>query len=111
MTLSSHVLDSVRGVPASGVRVRWERLDTDTWQRVAEAMTDDDGRVTEWADDVRLDRGTHRLVFGTGDYFDGQGRATFYPEVVVVFVVTDDERHHHVPLLLGPYSYTTYRGS
>jgi 5-hydroxyisourate hydrolase len=110
-SLSSHVLDSVRGVPASGVPVRWERLDADTWQPVAEAVTDDDGRVTSWPGDEALGRGTHRLVFGTGDYFAGQDRETFYPEVVVVFAVADTDRHHHVPLLLGPYSYTTYRGS
>ena len=69
-----------------------------------------DGRVAGWADEA-TDEGTHRLVFGSGDYFAGQGVETFYPEVVVVFAVTDPDRHHHVPLLLSPFAYSTYRGS
>ena len=110
MTLSSHVLDGARGVPATGVSVRWERLDGTEWQPVARAVSDQDGRVADWAD-VTTEAGTHRLVFGTGDYFAGQGVTTFYPEVVVVFAVTDPGEHHHVPLLLSPFAYSTYRGS
>ncbi len=111
MTLSSHVLDSTRGMPASGVPVRWERLADGAWEPVADAVTDDDGRVTAWGSTEPLGTGTHRLVFGSGDYFSGRGVETFYPEVVVVFAVTDPGRHHHVPLLLSPFSYSTYRGS
>ncbi|HET6627883.1 MAG TPA: hydroxyisourate hydrolase [Nocardioidaceae bacterium] len=111
MTLSSHVLDGARGVPATGVSVRWERRDGEAWHRVAEAVTGDDGRVTDWGGDRPLDPGTHRLVFGSGDYFSARGVDTFYPEVVVVFAVADGARHHHVPLLLSPFSYSTYRGS
>ena len=110
MSLSSHVLDGVRGVPAAGVPVVWERLVDAAWQPVAQAVTDPDGRVADWADEA-TDEGTHRLVFGSGDYFAGQGVETFYPEVVVVFAVADPDRHHHVPLLLSPFAYSTYRGS
>jgi 5-hydroxyisourate hydrolase len=115
MSLSSHVLDAVRGVPARGVAIRWERRtasdsDSDSdWEPVSEAVTDDDGRVSGWDGDTT--RGVHRLVFGTGDYFAAQDIATFYPEVVVVFEVTDADAHHHVPLLLSPFGYSTYRGS
>lgn len=114
MSLSSHVLDGARGVPAHGVRIRWERLHGGAWELVAEAVTDRDGRVTDWGEtDGRpvTTEGRHRLVFGSGDYFAGQGSATFYPEVVVDFEVTDPDDHHHVPLLLSPFAYTTYRGS
>lgn len=111
MSLSSHVLDSTLGAPAIGVPVRWERLTGDAWQPVAHAVTDDDGRVTGWGVAEPLEVGTHRLVFGSGDYFSGRGVETFYPEVVVVFAVTDTDRHHHVPLLLSPFAYSTYRGS
>jgi 5-hydroxyisourate hydrolase len=111
MTLSSHVLDSTHGMPAAGVPVRWERLAGESWEPVAHEVTDDDGRVTAWHDADRLGAGTHRLVFGSGDYFAGRGVETFYPEVVVVFAVTDPDRHHHVPLLLSPFAYSTYRGS
>jgi len=110
MSLSSHVLDGARGLPASGVRIRWEQLLDEAWQPVAEAATDDDGRVAEWRG-AATPMGIHRLVFGSGDYFASQGTATFYPEVVVVFEVADAEAHHHVPLLLSPFAYSTYRGS
>ena len=110
MTLSSHVLDATRGRPATGVRVRWDRLDGGRWTEVATAVTDDDGRVTDWGG-ASPGPGTHRVVFGSGDYFAARTEETFYPEVVVVFEVTDAAQHHHVPLLLSPFAYSTYRGS
>src|SRR5215510_8536149 len=109
MSLSSHVLDTVHGVPARGVAIRWERYTDGDWEPVAEADTDDDGRVASW--DGATTEGVHRLVFGSGDYFAAHDTATFYPEVMVVFEVTDAEAHHHVPLLLSPFGYSTYRGS
>ena len=111
MSLSSHVLDAVRGRPAPGVGIRWERLHAEQWELVAESVTDHDGRVSEWGGHVPTTEGRHRLVFGSGDYFAGQGCTTFYPEVVVVFEVVDPDAHHHVPLLLSPFAYSTYRGS
>lgn len=111
MSLSSHVLDAVRGRPAVGLAVRWERLVDGQWDAVAEATTDDDGRIGDWGSDASTAEGRHRLVFASGDYFAGRDTETFYPEVVVVFEVTDATAHHHVPLLLSPYSYSTYRGS
>ena len=110
MSLSSHVLDGTRGRPAVGVPVRWDRLDDGAWRPVAHAVTDEDGRVTDWGG-ASPDKGTHRVVFGSGDYFRRQQVETFYPEVVVVFEVTDPHPHHHVPLLLSPFAYSTYRGS
>ena len=93
-----------------GVSLRWDRLDAGHWKPVAHAVTDSDGRVTDW-DGQAPEIGTHRLVFGTGDYFAARRQPTFYPEVTVVFQVTDAEEHHHVPLLLSPFAYSTYRGS
>lgn len=110
MSLSSHVLDAVRGVPARGVHIRWERLRDGRWESFADATTDDDGRVADWGKHPTTE-GVHRLVFDSGGYFAGQGHVTFYPEVVVVFEVTDADAHHHVPLLLSPFAYSTYRGS
>lgn len=110
MSLSSHVLDGTTGTPAVGVPVRWDRYDRGAWRQVAQATTDDDGRVAGWGD-AAPEAGTHRLVFDTGSWFRGRGMATFYPEVVVVFEVVDAGRHHHVPLLLSPFAYSTYRGS
>jgi 5-hydroxyisourate hydrolase len=109
MSLSSHVLDAVRGTPAEGVGVRWERSGGSGWEPVDEAVTDHDGRVSRW--EGATSTGVHRLVFDTGSYFGARGSSTFYPEVIVVFEVTDADAHHHVPLLLSPFAYSTYRGS
>lgn len=102
MSLSTHVLDAALGRPAVGVPVRLLRGDT----ILAEAVTDDDGRVRDLGEH---DVGTYRLVFDTAAYF--AGRPSFYPEVVVTFTVVDAGQHHHVPLLLSPFAYSTYRGS
>ncbi|MGH3450563.1 MAG: hydroxyisourate hydrolase, partial [Haloechinothrix sp.] len=96
------------GRPAVGVRVRLESRKGDEWTTVAEAVTDDDGRIRGFTPDGP-GAGVHRLVFDTAGYFDG--RPSFYPEVVVAFQVTSPDEHHHVPLLLSPFAYSTYRGS
>ena len=105
MSVSTHVLDSVSGRPAAGVAVRLLNGD----RLLAEGVTGADGRCR--LTDEPTDGGTHRLVFATGDWFAGQERETFYPEVVLTFAVREPTEHHHVPLLLAPYAYSTYRGS
>lgn len=102
MSLSTHVLDAALGRPAAGIPVRLECRHT----ILAEAVTDDDGRVLELGD---IGVGSYRLVFDTATYF--AGRPSFYPEVIVAFTVVDAGQHHHVPLLLSPFAYSTYRGS
>ena len=108
-TLSTHVLDAVSGEPAVGVRVVLSRRDDGSWQELAAATTDADGRVRQLAP-AGLDAGDHRLVFDTAAYFSATGTTGFYPEVAVAFTVTES-RHYHVPLLLSPYAFSTYRGS
>ena len=109
MSLSTHVLDAVRGRAAAGVTVRLDRvLHGDTWVPVVTDTTDSDGRIRFPAD---LQHGTHRLVFDTAAYFEARGTAAFYPEVAIAFTVADPAEHYHVPLLLSPFAYSTYRGS
>ncbi len=111
MSVSTHVLDTVSGQPAQGVRVTLEAAATDgKWQLVAAGVTDSDGRVADLLSRVGAD-GPHRIVFNTGDWAAAQGQVTFYPRVTVEFTITDPTGHHHVPLLLSPFGYTTYRGS
>jgi 5-hydroxyisourate hydrolase len=105
-TLSTHVLDAVRGTPAAGVAVRLERGGA----VLAQAATDADGRIGR-VGDADLAPGTYELAFATGEYFAGHGTETFYPQVRVAFTVADPDRHYHVPLLLSPFAYSTYRGS
>jgi 5-hydroxyisourate hydrolase len=108
VSVSTHVLDSVTGLPAVAVAVRLEHRLGDDWQHLATGATDDDGRIGSLGE---LSAGRHRITFETGAYFRARGVDTFYPEVTVVFEVADPERHVHVPLLLSPFAYSTYRGS
>jgi len=101
--ITTHVLDTARGLPAAGLPVRLDRRDDDgAWQPIGDAETDADGRVRGFAGDAMP--GTHRLVFATGEV------SPFFPEVTLTFRV-GDEPHLHIPLLLSPFGYSTYRGS
>ena len=104
-TLSTHVLDSALGAPAAGLDVVLTGPDGTP---LTQAVTDADGRVRF---EEPVAGGVHRLLFATGAWFAAHDRATLYPEVVLSFVVDATEEHYHVALLLGPWSYTTYRGS
>jgi len=106
-TVTTHVLDSARGRPASGVDVRLESADG---AEIAVGSTDADGRITDLGPS-ELAAGTYRLVFNTGGYFAVTGQPVFYPEVVISFAIADPAEHYHVPLLLAPFAYSTYRGS
>jgi 5-hydroxyisourate hydrolase len=108
--ITTHVLDTALGRPAAGVPVRLSRIDPDeSLVDLADAITDDDGRVTDLGPD-QVPAGTYQLRFGTAAYYAATGQECFYPQVSVTFAVTD-RRHHHVPLLLSPFAYSTYRGS
>jgi len=110
--ITTHVLDTARGKPAAGVEVTLERSDgKGAWSRLASARTDGNGRIADFLDAGPLTVGMHRLTFATAAYFKAQAATTFFPSVEVVFSVTKPDEHHHVPLLLSPFSYSTYRGS
>ncbi|GAC1689784.1 MAG: hydroxyisourate hydrolase [Candidatus Dormibacteraceae bacterium] len=110
MSISTHVLDTARGRPASGVGVTLSRRGGNgAWSVIGKGVTDDDGRVADLAS--RVEAGDHRLEFATAAYFKAAGTRSFYPEVTVVFTITDPGAHHHVPLLLSPFGYSTYRGT
>lgn len=107
--ISTHVLDTARGRPVAALTVQLARREGGRWHTLAEAVTDDDGRIATWPtapNDVATP-GDYRLTFATGEHLP-EG---FYPEVSVVFTVRASGEHHHVPLLLSPFGYTTYRGS
>jgi 5-hydroxyisourate hydrolase len=107
--VTTHVLDTARGRPAAGVDVVLERLGEPAGA-VATGRTNEEGRVDGLGPD-RLDAGEYRLRFATGAYFADLGQPALYPEVVVVFSLSDPDQHYHLPLLLSPFSYSTYRGS
>ena len=101
MSLSTHVLDTARGRPAAGVAITLRR----DGEVVASAVTDADGRAR--LGDA-LAAGEYELEFAVGDYF---GSRDFLDRVPVRFRIADPDAHYHVPLLVSPWSYSTYRGS
>lgn len=110
--ITTHVLDTARGLAAQGVPVRLERCSSESSDAVlvAEGVTDSDGRVTTLGPDT-LEAGTYRLTFDTSTYFAADGRDSLYPEVVVTATLAQPGQHYHLPLLLAPFSYSTYRGT
>ena len=112
--ITTHVLDTARGLPAAGVPVVLEVRDAGgDWREVGRGTTDADGRLKELLPEgFAMAEGQYRLTFDTQVYFTAAGGAqAFYTEVVVSFVVRDAGAHYHVPLLLSPFGYSTYRGS
>lgn len=108
--ITTHVLDTALGRPASGVPLILARSSGGGWTTIGRGATDLDGRCKSLLKAGALRKGTYRLTFGTASYFKRTRQTGFYPSVSVVFQVRD-ARHHHVPLLISPWGYSTYRGS
>jgi len=107
--LSTHVLDTDKGRPASGVRIALHEIGGSARALLKETFTNADGRTDApliAGEPIRI--GTYQLTFHIGDYFGGAG---FLDIVPVHFSIAEPEGHYHVPLLVTPWSYTTYRGS
>ncbi len=115
--LSTHVLDTARGRPAAGVPVTLYRLGPGgERQELKHARTNNDGRLDAPAlAGAEMEAGRYELVFEAGEYFLAQGLATaapaFLDRIPLAFAIANPEGHYHVPLLLSPWSFSTYRGS
>ena len=110
--ITTHVLDTSHGRPATGVPVTLEVAAAGGWELVGKGTTNADGRVTDLvAEEITLEAGVYRLIFDTAKYFAAQATEGFYPEVTITFRLDDPAQHYHVPLLLNPFGYSTYRGS
>jgi len=112
--LTTHILDTANGTPAAGVDIRLYALDSDRSQCAA-AVTNEDGRTEHpLVAGEALVAGTYELEFDIGDYFRSKGSAASEPaflDTVVIRVSLSADEHYHVPLLVSPWSYSTYRGS
>jgi 5-hydroxyisourate hydrolase len=104
--LTTHVLDTARGRPAEGVVIELARLEGGLRETLKTVESNADGRTDAPLLDA-LERTTYELVFNVGDLF-AEG---FYDRVPIRFRVEDEQAHYHVPLLVSPWSYSTYRGS
>ena len=109
--ITTHVLDTALGKPATGVRVTLAHLSGGEFLLIGQGVTDADGRAKQLAGDATLSAGVYRLSFETGAWFHSARRESFYERVEIQFRVTSASEHYHVPLLLSPFGYSTYRGS
>ena|SRR5665213_1336144 len=110
MTLSTHVLDAALGRPAAGVEVALFAIAGDARTEIARGITDADGRIAG-PFGGELQAGSYEFVFAAGAYFAKTGTPSFFDRIPVAFVIAPNAKHYHVPLLLAPWSYSTYRGS
>jgi 5-hydroxyisourate hydrolase len=117
MGLSTHVLDTMHGCPASGMQVALFKHDGQAWQSVKKFQLNADGRNPDGPlyDNASLQAGRYRLSFGVAAYFRAKGvtlpEPPFLDDVQLDFGIAHPEQHYHVPLLCSPWSYSTYRGS
>lgn len=119
--LTTHVLDTALGRPAAGLKITLYRLDGAARNKLAEAVTNEDGRTdAPILPQERFAAGVYELVFQAGDYLRTKGQAEtgqagdeppFLDAVPIRFGINDARAHYHVPLLLSPFGYSTYRGS
>src|SRR6476646_11310487 len=106
-TISTHVLDTSLGKPASGIPVELEYGGA----IIGSGVTDADGRVRDLvASGASLEAGDYRLRFDVSGYFERAKRDSFYKSITIEFSIQATE-HYHVPLLVSPFGYSTYRGS
>jgi 5-hydroxyisourate hydrolase len=109
--ITTHILDTTKGKPASGVSIILYQQINNTWTELAKGITNSDGRIPDLVSkDKILETGSYKMKFETKAYFDKDHIASFYPCVEIVFDITTKE-HYHIPLLLNPFGYSTYRGS
>ena len=114
--LTTHVLDTARGVPASGIRIALYRVSGNSHKMIAEAVTNSDGRTdAPILPKEKFKSGEYELIFFAGEYLDACGvpaeNPRFLSTIPIRFGISDAESHYHVPLLLSPFGYSTYRGS
>lgn len=114
--LTTHVLDTARGVPAAGVLIELFRIKGESRTHICSLTTNQDGRTDSQilpAEDFIT--GTYELLFHAGAYLDASGAAPEAPRfldlIPIRFGISEADSHYHVPLLLSPFGYSTYRGS
>ncbi|KAK5580197.1 hypothetical protein RB653_000210 [Dictyostelium firmibasis] len=108
-TLSTHVLDTTTGLPAKDMKVLLEKdVGNGQFTTLMNVLTNSDGRSRDFPE---LENGNYKITFFTEEYFVNQNVSNyFFPKASIDFIV-NQPKHYHVPLLLSPFSFSTYRGS
>lgn len=115
--LSTHVLDTMNGCPAAGMKLTLQRLDGESAVTLKTLTLNSDGRTDggPLLDAGAMAAGRYRLVFEVANYFRARGvvlpEPAFLDTVPIDFGIADAAGHYHVPLLASPWAYSTYRGS
>lgn len=114
--LTTHVLDTANGVPGAEITVSLYRFDKSGRTEIVTIKTNHDGRSDRpLLEGDAFKPGVYELLFAAGDYFQARGdklpQPSFVGDVVLRFGIADTSQHYHVPLLVSPWSYSTYRGS
>ncbi|MEZ9008531.1 hydroxyisourate hydrolase [Vibrio sp. 10N.261.51.A3] len=114
--LTTHVLDTTHGLPGAEIKVELYKVNEDSTEKLATVLTNSDGRTDApilAGNEFRP--GKYQLVFYVADYYKNKGvelnGVPFLDDVVIRFGLDDPDAHYHVPLLVSPYSFSTYRGS
>ena len=115
-SVTTHVLDTVRGTPGAGIRVDVSRREDDAWVHLKTLTTNADGRTdAPILSEAEFIPGRYEVRFQVGDYFERTGVAVatspYLDEVPVEANLADPDAHYHVPLIVAPWGYSTYRGS
>lgn len=114
--LSTHVLDTTQGKPGAGVQLALYAVADGERRLIKRASTNQDGRCdSPLLEGDAMQPGNYELVFAAGDYFAAQGvdlpSPRFIDQVTIAFGIAHADQNYHVPLVVTPWSYSTYRGS
>ena len=113
--LTTHVLDVYSGKPGKGIKVDLYQVHNNKREKLNSIILNNDGRTSQpLVEGANFKKGKYELVFFVGDYFKkitNLPKIPFLDDVVVKFGISNSKEHYHVPLLVSPWSYSTYRGS
>jgi len=113
--LTTHVLDIYSGKPGKGIKVDLYFVENEQRKKISSVKLNEDGRANKaLVEGENFKEGKYELVFFIGDYFKNiteLPKIPFLDDVVIKFGISNSKEHYHVPLLVSPWSYSTYRGS
>jgi len=113
--LTTHVLDVYSGKPGKGIKVDLYYINNDKREKLNSVILNDNGRTEKaLVEGINFKEGTYELVFFVGSYFKKiteTSKIPFLDDVIIKFGISNAKEHYHVPLLVSPWSYSTYRGS
>jgi len=113
--LTTHVLDIYSGKPGKGIKVELYYIENNKREKLNSIILNNDGRTDKpLVEGANFKEGKYELVFFVADYFNKineTSKVPFLDDIIIKFGISNPKEHYHVPLLVSPWSYSTYRGS